>query len=249
MVGNRGSDSALTGARILRGFCLSLVLGAWAFAPGLIPRHAVAQDLEQVPAFIVQQYLDAAESGDARAQFRLGLLHERGLIPGPDPQAEAARWFDLAADGGHAAAQFKRATMYAEGRGGPEDQAAAVALYRLAAEQGLGEAQFNLALHLQNGIGTDRNIGDAILWYEQAAFRRIAGAPRALGLLYLSDIGETPNDRIEAWAWLTLAADEGDALADTHLNDLEGSLSAVELEEARQLAAAYRQLRLVPVGG
>jgi len=235
------------GEAILRKALLSLGIILVALGGMAVPASAQTQELEQVPAFIAQQYLEAAEAGDSRAQFRLGLLHERGLIAGPDPQAEAAHWFEKAAEGGHAAAQFKRATMYAEGRGGPVDQAAAVSLYRMAAEQGVGEAQFNLALHLQNGIGTDRNIPDAIVWFEQAAFRGIDGAPRALGLLYLAEVGVTPNDRIEAWAWLTLAVDQGDVLAGSQLADLEDILAADELAEARQLADAYRQLRLVPI--
>ena len=55
----------------------------------------------------------------------------------PEDDAEAARWYRLAADQGHADAQNNLGLKYASGEGVVEDDAEAVRWYRLAADQGL----------------------------------------------------------------------------------------------------------------
>jgi TPR repeat protein len=54
--------------------------------------------------------------------------------------AEAARWYRLAAEQGHAGAQFNLGIMFANGRGVGQDDAEAARWYRLAAEQGHADA-------------------------------------------------------------------------------------------------------------
>ena len=218
-----------------------------AILPGGGGMFAAAQEeIETAPAFIIDQYRAGASQGDLRAQFRLGLLHERGLVTGVPDFVQASRWYRTAAEGGHPSAQFKAASFLAAGIGGPMDLPAAVSLYRSAAEQGVAEAQFNLAVLLQEGRGTARNLDEAIRWFEQAAFRGIVPAMRALGLLYLAEVETSPKDAIEAWAWLTLALEGGDALAAGYRTDAEVQLSATGRAEATRLADAYRQLRLKP---
>ena len=55
-----------------------------------------------------------AEAGDAEAQFLLGFSYDigRGV---PQDDAEAVRWYRLAADQGHAGAQYELGNMYALG--------------------------------------------------------------------------------------------------------------------------------------
>ena len=62
-----------------------------------------------------------------------------------EDDAEAAKWFRMAADQGYAASQYKLGVGYANGRGVPEDHAEAVKWYRKAAEQGYAKAQNALA--------------------------------------------------------------------------------------------------------
>ena len=54
----------------------------------------------------------------------------------PQDDAEAVRWFRLAAEQGDATAQNNLGVRYGTGRGVPQDDAEAVRWYRLAAEQG-----------------------------------------------------------------------------------------------------------------
>ena len=49
----------------------------------------------------------------------------------PQDEAEAVRWYRLAADQGLASAQFNLAVSYGEGEGVPQDNAEAVRWYRL----------------------------------------------------------------------------------------------------------------------
>lgn len=206
-----------------------------------------AQDVIQTaPAFVVNQYRANAANGDVGAQFRLGLLQERGLVSGTPNLEEAARLYRLAAENGHPSAQFKLGSFLESGIAGEQDIEAAAALYHRAAEQGVAEAQFNLAVLLQEGRGVAQDIPAAVRWFEQAAFRGVTSAMRTLGLLYLAEVETAPRDAIEAWAWLTLALEAGDALAAGYLKDVEAQLSAESQSEAMRLADAYRQLRLKP---
>ena len=91
-----------------------------------------------------------AEAGDVEAQFGLGRTYEYGFINVPEDadvlDAEAARWFRLAAEQGHADAQNYLGDRYWTGEGVPQDYAEAVHWYRLAAYQGVAEAQYFLGV-------------------------------------------------------------------------------------------------------
>jgi TPR repeat protein len=55
---------------------------------------------------------EAAEHGDAEAQFDLGWMYEQGLGGLPKDEAGAVRWHRLAAEEGHAGARNNLGTMY-----------------------------------------------------------------------------------------------------------------------------------------
>ncbi len=81
-----------------------------------------------------------AEAGDADAQNRLASRYSFG-IGVPQNYAEAARWFRLAADKGHADAQGKLGDMYRNGNGDgvPQDDVQAHMWSNLAASRRTGE--------------------------------------------------------------------------------------------------------------
>ena len=62
-----------------------------------------------------------AEAGDAVAQYDLGVMYANGLGV-PEDDAEAMRWYRLAADQGHADAQVNLASMYFTGQRGEWEQ-------------------------------------------------------------------------------------------------------------------------------
>ena len=71
-------------------------------------------------------------------------------------EAEAVRWYRLAADQGDADAQLNLGVMYDNGRGVLKDEAEAVRWYRLAADQGDAAAQFNLGNMYAKGGASSR---------------------------------------------------------------------------------------------
>ena len=75
----------------------------------------------------------------------------------PQDEAEAVKWFRLAADQGDAPAQLNLGTIYANGEGVPQDYPEALKRYRLAADQGLPYAQFNLGNMYNDGRGVPQD--------------------------------------------------------------------------------------------
>ena len=105
----------------------------------------------------------AAEQGDAKSQFYLGIMynHGRGV---PEDDIEAMRWFQMAAAQGDTKAMFNVGMMYAEGGGAPKDDAEAVRWFRMAAEQGDAEAQGILGIKYALGEGVPKDYVQAYAW-------------------------------------------------------------------------------------
>ena len=104
------------------------------------------------PGDYLSSYKRAAEQGERKAQYLLGLRYERG-VPGEPDFAAAAHWYAKAAVQGMRLAAFRLALIYQHGRGVPRDPGLAAKWYRKAAEEGLAEAQFNLGYLYERGIG------------------------------------------------------------------------------------------------
>ena len=85
---------------------------------------------------------ELAEQGDAVGQYNLGFMYDNGEGV-PENDAEAVKWYRLAADQGNADAQYNLALMYSLGEGVPENYTKAYALWSLAAGQGDEDAKGN----------------------------------------------------------------------------------------------------------
>ncbi len=83
-----------------------------------------------------------AEGGDARAQFKVGVLYYKGQGV-PLDQVEAIRWYRLAAELGDIFAQFNLGFMYEEGQGVTQDYVQSHRWFAAAAAQGDEEAGEN----------------------------------------------------------------------------------------------------------
>ncbi|MGH7181126.1 MAG: tetratricopeptide repeat protein, partial [Nitrospiraceae bacterium] len=82
-----------------------------------------------------------AEQGDAKAQYNLGVMYDKGQGLPQDYQ-EALKWYRKAAEQGQA--QNNLGAMYDDGQGVPQGYQEALKWYRKAAEQGQVQAQYNL---------------------------------------------------------------------------------------------------------
>ncbi|HVC52995.1 MAG TPA: hypothetical protein VND87_13320 [Stellaceae bacterium] len=80
--------------------------------------------------------LEAAERGDANAQFNLGIMYQNGLVDSrytiEGSRSEAVRWLLAAAEQGLPRAQIKLAELYADGPDTPENSIQACAWFLLA---------------------------------------------------------------------------------------------------------------------
>jgi TPR repeat protein len=180
-----------------------------------------------------------AARGDAQAQYRLALLHERGVEVERDRDT-AAKWYRRAAEQGHARAQFKLASYYRQGRLNGVDLAEAKRWYAQAADQGLARAQYNLGVLVQRGIGGTPDPGRAAELYREAAAGGVAAAHMSLGLLYTAGEGMA-RDPVTALAHLIRAAE-----ADVPGAGQARRKVARDLGQAERKAAAARAADLAP---
>ena len=96
------------------------------------------------PAFAdnqdIAQLREAAEQGDAEAQFNLGIVYDfgRGV---PEDKLEAVKWYQKAAEQEHADAQVLLSRLYYLGQRVPKNYEEAFEWARRAAEQGNADAQ------------------------------------------------------------------------------------------------------------
>ena len=63
------------------------------------------------------------------------------------------KWYRMAADQGHAKAQYNLGSMYSNGQGVARDDSAAMKWYRMAADQGNAKAEGNLGVMYKNCHG------------------------------------------------------------------------------------------------
>ncbi|WP_232008905.1 tetratricopeptide repeat protein [Geobacter sulfurreducens] len=117
----------------------------------------------------------AARRGDAKAAFRLALMHLDGN-GAPRKPAEAARYMKMAAERGHVRAQYYLGTFYHEGTGVKRDSAAAARWIGKAAAGGDAEAQYAYGMVLLSGDGVPVDKVRAIEWLGKASRQGNEGA-------------------------------------------------------------------------
>ena len=115
-----------------------------------------------------RQMSQAAEQGDAEAQYKLGLSYYIGEDVEKD-YTKAVKWFRKAADQGHAEAQTSLGACYSMGNGVNQDYNEAVKWFRKAADQGQADAQFALGACYCTGKGVSMDVTEGIKWYQKAA--------------------------------------------------------------------------------
>lgn len=122
----------------------------------------------------------------------------------------ATKGYLLAADLGHAEAQYALGCCFDNGIGIPEDKDAAIRWYREAAKQGYADAQNRLAYCYDTGHGITQDYSEAAKWYRKAADQGLARAQCNLGHCYKIGHGVEQNDT-EAVKWYRKAAQQGHA--------------------------------------
>ena len=117
---------------------------------------------------LVFSFIAIGCSKSPEEQFRLGVMYDMGEGV-PEDNAEAVKWYRLAAEQGHVEAQHDLGVMYKRGEGVPQDYTEAAKWYRLAAEQGHVTAQANLGLMCYEGKGVPSDLILSYAWVNLAA--------------------------------------------------------------------------------
>ena len=123
---------------------------------------------------MMRRHEAAAAAGDVDSQMTLS-ASENIIGLGP-----ATTWLRLAAEGGHADAQFNLGCAHKTGEGVPVDYGESARWYLAAAEQGNAEAQCNLGLLYCRGQGVETSYARARGWLEKAAAQGDGLAAREL---------------------------------------------------------------------
>ena len=184
---------------------------------------------------------ERAEQGDADAQAALGFRYAAGNA-GPQDQAEALRWYGLAAEQGHVYAQYNLGVMYNSGRGVSEDGTEAIRWFQLAAEQGYDRAQYNLGIMYDTGRGVSQDHAEAVRWLRLAAEQGHANGMSYLGAMYGSGNGVS-QDYVQAHMWRSLAVSrdtsENQDIAVEARDALANRMTPRQLAEAQYLAREW----------
>jgi len=154
----------------------------------------------------------AALSGNAEAQFKLGVLYHKGHPGVEKNKAEAFQWYQKAAEQGYSDAQFTLAKMYFEGDDVEFDSSKAFEWFHKAADQDHSKAQYYLSGMYEKGIGVEINKVNAIKWLQKAADQNYSEAQYHLGIMYAKGI-DVDVDKVKAFELCHKAAEQGDVFA------------------------------------
>jgi TPR repeat protein len=164
-------------------------------------------------------YVQAAKSGDPKAQNKLALLYLNGDQGFKQDEEKAIYWFQKAAALGNVDAQNNLGLMYLNSQSIEKDYQQAAFWLLQAAEQGNVAAQSNLGLMFFYGQGVEQDYQQAAFWLLKAAKKGYATAQNNLATLYADGLGVEKNtDR--AIYWLRKAAEQGDETARKNLTKL-----------------------------
>jgi TPR repeat protein len=169
------------------------------------------------------------------------------------------RWFGRApsvgtestqvlAERGIADAQFSLGLNFANGVGAAQDFVQAASWYRKAAEQSHALAQFNLGRMYALGQGLPCDAAQSLLWIEKSANLGDAGAQFSLGQTHqrTSLRGPAPEisaERIVAYKWFRLAADQGYAGSEAACEIMNLQMSREDLLAGDRSVATFNAAR------
>jgi TPR repeat protein len=196
---------------------ISAIAGTSTASSGALEDATVAYDRGDY-ATAMKGFREAAERGDAIAEYQLGLMYRDGH-GAPRNGIEAVKWLRKAADSGSIAAITNLGRIYELGQGVPQNYAEAVKWFRKAAERKSDWAMMTLGRMYESGRGVPQNFPEAIRWFRTAADQGNAGAQNKLGIMYQQGRG-VPQSYADARNWYRKAAEQGYAYAQHNLGVL-----------------------------
>ncbi|OOZ35662.1 tetratricopeptide repeat protein [Solemya velesiana gill symbiont] len=180
----------------------------------------------------------AAEMGDTKSQYQLGMryMSGKGVV---EDYAAAAYWFEKAAEAGHVDAQFMWGSALYSGVGVERDHAEGVRWFLKSAAAGHKRSQYQLGDAYLNGREVEKDRAWGARWNGMAASQGHKGAQFTMGVLFAKGIGLPRND-LEAVTWLRLAEKSGDKLATELLAKLREKMTSGQYKSALSRADRWK---------
>lgn len=194
-------------------------------------------------------YRFAAAKNNADAQFALANAYSIGRGVSVNPQ-QALKWLTRAADNGHVTAMMALAGMYETGIAEARDPAKAAEWTLRAAQAGSVNALYLYGVRLMLGDGVPKDEKTATLWLQRAAERGHPAAALMLGKSVGDGLKASPEENVDAYTWLTLAARLGQGQIQTDaaqaLRKLQPNMMPSDVQTAGQRVAAWHPLPQFP---
>lgn len=171
-------------------------------------RDAAAAKLEQL-----------AKTGDAYAQYFLGLLYRDGGLLIPDAE-KAKHWLEQAAKHEVHAAQYSLGRLLLSDDSDVRDPSEGIRWMKAAAKNGNDYAAYVLGKEYLSGKHIHKDAGKAAEYLHQAAECENPWAQYLLGKLYLEGEG-VEQDADTAYQWFQAAAEQGHTYAQFFVDRME----------------------------
>lgn len=151
-------------------------------------------------------YKKAADAGDDRGQFYLGLAYYNGDLIEKD-YAKASNWFTLAAEKGYPLAQYYLGHMYFRGNGVPKDTSEAMRWFTLSVDRECNEARVSLGDIFSDPKWPNRDLNYAFTLYKQAMESGYPSAFYRIAMMYYKGV-YVPVNHIQASKFFRLGAEK-----------------------------------------
>jgi antitoxin component YwqK of YwqJK toxin-antitoxin module len=187
------------------------------------------------------------KAGEAEGLFRV--WHENGLASeaifraGEEITYEAAiELYTAPAKQGDPEAQWLLGLAYANASPPLQNHEKAEEWTLRSAENGYVNAMVDLGKFYLFYVDPP-NEQAAMQWYARAADHGEPEAQLMMGLNQLSTEGPLPQNRIEAWKWLILSAEQGHPLAHVTMSRLRSDFTEEQIAEATRRAATWKPVK------
>lgn len=197
----------------------------------------IASPMKPVFGMDVNQLQAKARQGFVAEQLQLGEAYLKGEGM-PQSAANAAYWYEKAAQSGNPEAQNLMGYMYQSGYGVQENATKAVRWYELAASAGNSDAMVNLGVLHMVGSGVSKDPRRAAEYFQRAVERGNGTGAAYLGTMAFQGIG-TKQSTDDAEHWFEKGAKLHDPVSAYYL----GQLYSIADDHAHDFARAARYLR------
>ncbi len=188
-----------------------------------------------------------ADGGDQKAAYLLGQIYFFGFGRIDRNDAEAARWYYVAAEAGNLEAMYRLGYLHASGQGVAQSGERAADWWLKAAGKGHRASTVALGDLYNEGLYTRADERRARQWLSRAALTGDTESMYKLATnLFKSEV--IPNDHRRAWAWCYIAAQRGHEGAKNFVARNQHFFAPHEIRRGEIWGRDYLHRRIPPPG-